>query len=331
MRRADAAVWAGHLLGVFGGHEASAHRHAATQVAVGVDGQVRLRDGAGTWHEGVAVAVRSGAAHQFAVEGRAVVAWSDALSTASRTMTSAWSAPVGVALLRDPSPALARRLERLVDAFDAAEAVRVHALLFGEATRATARSAATARRIDPVVAEACALLRAGPPEAESLSVAAVARAVGLSPARLRARVRAVTGVPPVRYRIWWRIMAAAERVAAGNGITEAAAMSGFADGAHFTRAFRSIGGVPPSFLALPGVTFSVLDDRFVQDASWRSAGRGARRHGRGSGVRSRRQLVPAGEAVAVEPLSVPCGRLNATPERLPHARVPRRSAAARRR
>jgi AraC-like DNA-binding protein len=48
------------------------------------------------------------------------------------------------------------------------------------------------------------------------------------------------------YARWLRLVQATERLADGDSITAAAHAAGFADGPHFTRAFKSMFGLAPS-------------------------------------------------------------------------------------
>lgn len=78
------------------------------------------------------------------------------------------------------------------------------------------------------------------------SVTQVAASAGLSSSRLQHLFTAEVGVPFRRYRLWQRLRAAIRTAAAGASLTEAAHAAGFADQAHFTRAFRRTFGAPPS-------------------------------------------------------------------------------------
>lgn len=77
----------------------------------------------------------------------------------------------------------------------------------------------------------------------------LAGAVGLSPSRLRALVRDVTGAPLVRLRMWERLRMSFTELA-DNPIATAAADAGFADQPHLTRtATRLIGHTPADIAA----------------------------------------------------------------------------------
>lgn len=78
------------------------------------------------------------------------------------------------------------------------------------------------------------------------SVDEAASAAGLSASRFQHLFTAEVGVPFRRYRGWQRLRNAIRIAAAGASLTEAAHAAGFADQAHFSRAFRSAFGAPPS-------------------------------------------------------------------------------------
>jgi AraC-like DNA-binding protein len=81
---------------------------------------------------------------------------------------------------------------------------------------------------------------------EELSAAAAASTVGLSPSRFQHLFTQEVGVPFRRYRGWQRLRAAIREAAHGTSLTAAAHAAGFADQAHFSRAFRLAFGAPPS-------------------------------------------------------------------------------------
>lgn len=84
---------------------------------------------------------------------------------------------------------------------------------------------------------------------QSYSVEALADSVNLSPTRLVHLFKAQTGVPIRRFRQWNRMKAVIADAAAGITLTEAALNAGFSDSAHFSRAFKNMFGIKPSFLS----------------------------------------------------------------------------------
>ena len=74
----------------------------------------------------------------------------------------------------------------------------------------------------------------------------VARAVGLSPSRLRHLLVEQTGAGFRAHVRWRRLMRAWELVRAGAPLTEAAHAAGFSDSAHLSRTVRRTFGLTPS-------------------------------------------------------------------------------------
>jgi len=80
----------------------------------------------------------------------------------------------------------------------------------------------------------------------SVSLAATAAAVHLSPERFRHLFKAETGVKFRVYLLWLRLEIALSAYVSGNTLTDAAYAGGFADGAHFSRTFRRMFGIAPA-------------------------------------------------------------------------------------
>jgi AraC-like DNA-binding protein len=100
------------------------------------------------------------------------------------------------------------------------------------------------RQLDARVARAVATMQ--DQMADVVSATEAAASVGLSASRFQHLFTREVGVPFRRYRGWHRLRAAIREAAAGSSLTTAAHSAGFADQAHFTRAFRRTFGAPPS-------------------------------------------------------------------------------------
>ena len=82
---------------------------------------------------------------------------------------------------------------------------------------------------------------------EGMSIAALAALCGITPEYFRAIFRGIYYTSPLKYINDLRLTHAAELIASGEySVTEAARRSGFADPAHFSRAFKKHFGVPPA-------------------------------------------------------------------------------------
>ncbi len=104
--------------------------------------------------------------------------------------------------------------------------------------------ARAARAMDPRIARIVRALSED--EREAVSAAAVAREVGLSSSRFQHLFAEEVGVPFRRFRVWQRLRSAIGEIVAGSSFTDAAHAAGFADQAHFARAFRQTFGAPAS-------------------------------------------------------------------------------------
>jgi AraC-like DNA-binding protein len=80
---------------------------------------------------------------------------------------------------------------------------------------------------------------------ESVTLAEIAEAAGLSPFHSARLFTQATGLPPHAWRNQVRLQRALGPLRAGRSVTEVAAASGFTDQSHFTRHFRRMFGVPP--------------------------------------------------------------------------------------
>jgi AraC-like DNA-binding protein len=76
----------------------------------------------------------------------------------------------------------------------------------------------------------------------------LARRVHLSPSRFAHLFRDQLGLPVRNYLLWRRLVYALSRLQQGQSITTAAYESGFSDGAHLCRSFRSVFGAMPTDL-----------------------------------------------------------------------------------
>jgi AraC-like DNA-binding protein len=116
-------------------------------------------------------------------------------------------------------------------------------------------------RVSPIVRDVLDLVEGALPGIVRLT--GVASAVAMSPSALTHVFTREVGMPFRRFVLWARLRRAAVLVQNGADLTTAAATSGFADGAHLSRTFRSLFGLSPSEV-LSGVTIVSRFDRIVQ-------------------------------------------------------------------
>ena len=87
----------------------------------------------------------------------------------------------------------------------------------------------------------------------------MAEAARLSSRRFREVFASQVGLSCRQYLLWVRLESALRELARGSSLTQAALAAGFADGAHLTRTFRRMMGIPPSAIAR-SVTFMEKPD-----------------------------------------------------------------------
>jgi AraC-like DNA-binding protein len=215
------------------------HAHSTAVYLAGLYGTFRLRVAGGGWKTCRSAVVRAGVPYEFDVGGDPLgviylepsMAGPDALASLAGAGEVVDGSLVGV---KDVSP-LRDYYERRPDA-EHMRADILDLVAFG-AQRARVS-------MDERVARAVASLQSDP--FEPISVADVAATAGLSPSRFQHLFTQEVGVPFRRYRGWHRLRAAIREAAQGASLTAAAHAAGFADQAHFSRAFRAAFGAPPS-------------------------------------------------------------------------------------
>jgi len=87
---------------------------------------------------------------------------------------------------------------------------------------------------------------------EPLTLEQVASEVFLSPSRFRHLFVEQTGLALRPYILWRRFLRVWELLMAGESLSSAAHMAGFADAAHLTRTSRRMFGFPPSMMLMAG-------------------------------------------------------------------------------
>lgn len=221
------------------GHNAP-HAHSVPVYLAGLYAPFRLRIAGGPWRTCRTAVIPAGLAYEFDVAGQPLAvlylepseAGADALAPLASDARDEAGALVGaggeISLMRE-----------LYEAADGAHwtAAALDDLLAFARTRER-------RALDARIARAVALL--SDDAQETVRVADVARAVGLSPSRFQHLFAREVGVPFRRFRVWQRLRGAIGEIASGSSFTDAAHRAGFFDQAHFARAFRQTFGAPAS-------------------------------------------------------------------------------------
>lgn len=217
----------------------TAHAHHAFQIVVH-DGSPVVADGAGHPFDGPVVVLDPDVTHAFRdYRNLVAIVFVDPESVA------------GTSLRRNraerPLAPDARQVSALVgslrpDSWSQAEdsVQRVLEHLCGFLERSTVPRGRHSA-VDAALARLPDLVREG-----TVDVKQLADEMGLSVSRLSHLFSEEIGTPIRSYVRWLRLINAAERLASGTSITNAAHDAGFADGPHFTRTFRAMFGLAPT-------------------------------------------------------------------------------------
>ena len=233
------SLWIGQAL-----EPVTVHAHHAIQVTLALSGTVRLRSAASPVSSPMLGAVvASDHPHTFDGRGATVaMIFVEPESPLGRALHGLCR-EAGAAELDGARAAEASRLltacwagsQQRAELIAAAEAA-VQALAAQQPSERAPFDARIARAIDLIGAQL----------AQPLRIGTIARAVHLSPGRLRHLFVEQTGVTFRGYVLWQRMQLVLHAIEAGSTLTEAAHAAGFADSAHLTRTFRRMFGTAPS-------------------------------------------------------------------------------------
>ncbi|MCA2250808.1 helix-turn-helix domain-containing protein [Mycobacterium intracellulare] len=220
------------------------HRHPVAQVTVGLDGPLTVVLGGGRTATSPVVVIAGGASHALRSAGARFVL-SVYLSPVSRAgaALNALSGGPGVWTVDDE---VAQRISSIASQSggmqSAADSVVREVLQAGGLDLAEVASAHVAVR------SALRVLTDSIPD--RVGLAAVARAVAVSPDYLGRLFRRQTGTSFAATSRWLRLLNALHHLDRGASITDAAHLAGFADSAHAHRVCRELAGLPPNQVAL---------------------------------------------------------------------------------
>lgn len=220
-------------------HHNAPHAHSTAVYLAGLYGSFRLRIAGSGWLTCRSAVIRAGTPYEFDVGGDPLgvlylepnLAGADALAAFVAGGDQMDGALVGSG---DASP-LRACFEQRPDAGN----LRARVLDIADFAARRAR-----RPMDARIARAVTTLVSH--TGEAMSAGHAAASAGLSLWHFQHLFSREVGVPFRRYRGWHRLRAAIRQAASGSSLTVAAHAAGFADQAHFTRAFRRTFGAPPS-------------------------------------------------------------------------------------
>jgi AraC family transcriptional regulator len=238
-------IWSQRLLLLAPAYVSLRHRHHAAQIAFGLDGPVVFETPFEEIHQADALLIPPDVPHGHPAFGPTAMLFVEPESVEWAHCSRRGNGGVVPFDLDDG-------LRSLASSAANGDAVAAQVL----ADRLIRNSVGIAAHSDPLVLRTCEQIRQS--LSKRVTLVELARHVHLSPSRLAHRFREATGVPLRRFVLWCRLRAGADCAMRGSSLTEAAHAAGFADSAHFSRTFRSMFGIAPSFLFKPGqldVTF----------------------------------------------------------------------------
>ncbi|MET0961771.1 MAG: AraC family transcriptional regulator [Noviherbaspirillum sp.] len=229
------SLWIGHAV-----EETGFHAHHAIQTTLALSGgAVRFQSQGEDWKTYTAAIVAAHHPHAFEARGELVaLIFTEPESRDGRVLRE--RCPAGIAAVMPVD--CAEEAAALAAAYAQGKADE---LLAGCARavieKLTSIHALPSKPLDPRIERAIDVLREG--MGETMTMAAIADAVHLSPERFRHLFLKETGIRFRPYVLWLRLEIAVRSYAAGSNLTDAAHAGGFADSAHFSRTFRRMFGV----------------------------------------------------------------------------------------
>lgn len=210
------------------------HAHHVYQVSIGLERAVELGDDAAPgW------IIAPDVPHLIASEGPVVSLYVDPRAAIASALQVRLDGASVAPLTATEHAGLVKVLARPV------EKASAHSVLL-DLLSVLGAAEAPARRPDVRVRRLLDRLAVDP--SAHVSADELAGAARLSRSRSRHLFREQVGMPIRTYRLWLRLRAAVQLIAAGRSLTEAAHQAGFSDAAHLTRTCRRMFGLAPSEL-----------------------------------------------------------------------------------
>ena len=236
--------WEGGWIGV-GRPPASAvvppREHHAVQIALGLDGSIRLQDPEGQWKEHRLAVVQADVRHAFDPGGALIsLLFVDADGREGRWLRDSLRAPITDLSL----DLVASHLPALLAFREARPGPAAAGRIVTGVVEALCQGPPPLRSMDQRVARALELMRAD--RSGRLGLSAVAAQVFLSPSRFAHLFATEVGLPFRRYLLWRKLNRAMGEFGRGATLSAAAHAAGFADSAHLTRTWRAMFGITPS-------------------------------------------------------------------------------------
>jgi transcriptional regulator GlxA family with amidase domain len=237
--------WRGGSLWIgLAGEPSGFHAHHAVQISLPFPGsRVRLQIPSGRWTNYTAALVVADQPHAFEARGQMVAQiFVEPESRDGRQLQRCYGNEGIVAL---PAGALDQQVTALAAAY-LRRASDAALIALARAAIAVLSGAIPEPKKDPDARITRALELIRERLGEQIPLTAAAAAVHLSPDRFRHLFMRETGVGFRPYVLWLRLECSLAAYVAGQTLTEAAYIGGFADSAHFSRTFKSMFGITPA-------------------------------------------------------------------------------------
>ncbi len=237
--------WRGGSLWIgLAGEPAGFHAHHAVQITLPFPrSRVQFRKPSEHWTSYTAALVEADQPHAFEARAQLVAQiFVDPESHDGRQLQQRYHHEGIVAL---SSRALDQHIVGLANAYDAG-ATDATLIVLARAASATLTGAIPEPKKvpDARITRALELIRER--LGDTIPLTAIAAAVHLSPDRFRHLFVQETGVGFRSYVLWLRLECSLAAYVAGQTLTEAAYIGGFADSAHFSRTFKRMFGITPA-------------------------------------------------------------------------------------
>lgn len=231
-------VWPAAMIVWGPGSTSARHSHHCVQLAMVLQGKLRIRSGLGAaWRTCGAALVRPDADHEVDARGRTLlIGFVDPESELGTVLRER--------IKGDISPVPATQVEH----WRLSLGSKLTPMLVERWVRQDLLNGRRQATIHPGVRRVLKYLRESLGKGKDLSLKALADVSGVSASRLVHVFTESVGVPMRPYILWLRLQRACYELMNGATATEAAQIAGFSDTAHQTRTFRRMLGTTPTEL-----------------------------------------------------------------------------------
>jgi len=240
----NGGIWigTGNAYFIGGAGDSTPHAHHLIQIVVGLHGDVAIEDASGRVHLAPGFVIPSGMPHRVisseaSGRGESLMIFVESFSVIGKWLSSRSE---GQGLTLDHIDAeRANSIRRLLRQNRSSEQA-----LVDDVVSTIAEGAWRTRPMDRRIALAIDHIEQNCNDAEIFE--RIADTLGISLRYLRKIFERETGMTMQRFRLWSKMKKSIDHALTGGTLTNASALAGFSDSAHFSRTFRDMFGVSPS-------------------------------------------------------------------------------------